>query len=54
MREAQKSHQPIQLLVENTEYYRTVSLDYFDGPRHPHLVRDRPNRTCWATSSSRK
>ena len=40
MREAQKSHQPIQLLVENTEYYRTVSLDYFDGPRSPHLVRD--------------
>jgi hypothetical protein len=26
--------------VENTEYYRTVSLDYFDGPRNPHLVRD--------------
>jgi predicted metalloprotease with PDZ domain len=40
MREAQKSHQPIQLLVENTEYFRTVSLDYFDGPRHPHLIRD--------------
>ncbi len=40
MREAQKSHQPIQLLVENTEYFRTVSLDYFDGPRHPHLMRD--------------
>jgi predicted metalloprotease with PDZ domain len=40
MREAQKSHQPIQLLVENTEYFRTVSLEYFDGPRSPHLVRD--------------
>jgi len=40
MREAQKSHQPIQLLVENTEYYRTVSLGYFDGPMYPHLVRD--------------
>jgi len=40
LREAQSSRQPIQLLVENTEYYRTVSLDYFDGPRHPHLVRD--------------
>ncbi len=33
MREARKSHQPIQLLVENTEYFRTVSLEYFDGPR---------------------
>jgi len=40
MREAQKSRKPIQLLVENTEYYRTVSLDYFDGPMYPHLVRD--------------
>ena len=40
MREAQKSRKPIQLLVENTEYYRTVSFDYFDGPMFPHLVRD--------------
>ncbi len=40
MNEARNSHQPIQLLVENTEYYRSVSLDYFDGPRHPHLMRD--------------
>ena len=40
MREAQKSHQPIQLLVENTEYFRTVSLEYFGGLRYPHLVRD--------------
>lgn len=40
MREAQKSQQPIQLLVENTDYYRTVSLGYFGGPRYPHLVRD--------------
>ncbi len=40
MREAQNSHQPIQLLMENTEYYRNVSLDYFDGLQHPHLARD--------------
>ncbi|HVJ04894.1 MAG TPA: hypothetical protein VM578_04440 [Candidatus Saccharimonadales bacterium] len=40
LREAQKSHQPLQLLVENTEYYRTFSLNYFDGIRNPHLVRD--------------
>jgi len=40
LREARKSHQPIQLLVENTDYYRTISLPYFDGPRHPHLLRD--------------
>jgi predicted metalloprotease with PDZ domain len=40
LREAEKSHLPTQLLVENTEYYKTVSLNYFDGPRFPHLVRD--------------
>jgi predicted metalloprotease with PDZ domain len=40
LREAQKSHQPLQLLVENTEYFHTVSLNYFDGLRDPHLVRD--------------
>ncbi len=40
MREAKKSKEPMQLLVENTEYYRTVSLSYYEGPRHPHLVRD--------------
>ncbi len=39
LREAQKSHTPIHLIVENTEYYRTVTLDYYDGPRYPHLVR---------------
>lgn len=40
LEEARTSKQPIQLLVENTEFYRTVSLAYFDGPREPHLVRD--------------
>ena len=40
MRQAQASHAPLEVLVENTEYYKTVSLAYFDGPRNPHLVRD--------------
>jgi predicted metalloprotease with PDZ domain len=40
VREAHTSHSPVRLLVENTEFYRTVSLDYFDGLRQPHLVRD--------------
>jgi predicted metalloprotease with PDZ domain len=35
---------PIQLLVENTEYYKTVALDYHDGPRYPHLIRDSSKR----------
>jgi predicted metalloprotease with PDZ domain len=30
---------PIQLLVENNEYYKTVTLDYNGGPRYPHLER---------------
>jgi predicted metalloprotease with PDZ domain len=40
MRQAQTSHAPLEVLVENTEYYKTVSLAYFDGPRNPHLVRE--------------
>ncbi len=39
MREARISHQPIRLLVENADYIRPVSLDYFDGPLQPHLQR---------------
>jgi predicted metalloprotease with PDZ domain len=31
---------PIELLVENTDYYRTVKLDYHEGEKYPHLVRD--------------
>ena len=40
MRQARLSHQPIRLLVENAEYIRPVSLDYFDGPLQPHLQRE--------------
>jgi predicted metalloprotease with PDZ domain len=40
VREAHKRHQPIRLLVENSEYIRPVTLEYFDGEQHPHLVRD--------------
>jgi hypothetical protein len=29
----------LQLLVENAEYYRAVTLDYADGERYPHLAR---------------
>jgi len=27
-------------LVENTDYYKTFKLDYHDGEKYPHLVRD--------------
>lgn len=30
----------LELLVENTDYYRTYKLDYHGGERYPHLVRD--------------
>jgi predicted metalloprotease with PDZ domain len=36
---AHDNHQPIELLVQNSDYYRTLKVEYFDGPRFPHLVR---------------
>jgi predicted metalloprotease with PDZ domain len=37
--EARTTHMPIALLVESSDYYRTLSIEYYDGPRYPHLVR---------------
>jgi predicted metalloprotease with PDZ domain len=34
------STQPLQLLVENTDYFRTFNLNYHGGEKYPHLVRD--------------
>ncbi len=31
---------PIELLVENAEYYKTYKVDYHGGEMYPHLVRD--------------
>ena len=36
-----KSTGPIQLLIRDGEYYKTLSLDYHDGEKYPHLVRDK-------------
>lgn len=36
---AQKTHQPLRLLVSKNDAYRTVSIAYYGGPRYPHLVR---------------
>jgi predicted metalloprotease with PDZ domain len=36
---AQSTRKPIELLVENADYYRTLSVAYFEGPRYPHLTR---------------
>ena len=36
---AQKTHQAIELLVENADFYKTLKVEYYDGPRFPHLAR---------------
>jgi predicted metalloprotease with PDZ domain len=36
---AHQTHVPIGLLVKDAEYYRTLSVAYFDGARFPHLER---------------
>ncbi len=40
LREGKNSSSPLELLVENTEYYNTFKLDYHGGEKYPHLVRD--------------
>jgi len=40
MRAAKNSPSPIELIVENTDYFRVVKLDYHGGEKYPHLVRD--------------
>jgi predicted metalloprotease with PDZ domain len=37
---ALKAHTPIQLLMENIGYYKTYTVNYADGPRFPHLMRN--------------
>jgi predicted metalloprotease with PDZ domain len=40
LKAGKNSSEPLQLLVENTEYYKTYKLDYHGGEKYPHLVRD--------------
>jgi predicted metalloprotease with PDZ domain len=37
---AKTSPSPIELIVENADFFRVVKLDYHDGEKYPHLVRD--------------
>jgi predicted metalloprotease with PDZ domain len=39
IRAAKTDRDPIELLVENAEYYRTYKLNYHGGERYPHLER---------------
>jgi predicted metalloprotease with PDZ domain len=40
LRAGKSSSAPLELLVENTEYYKTYKLEYHGGEKYPHLVRD--------------
>jgi len=40
LKAGKNSGAPLDLLVENDEYYKTYKLDYHGGERYPHLVRD--------------
>ncbi len=36
-----KNSTPLALLIKDGEYYRTLSVDYHDGEKYPHIVRDK-------------
>ena len=38
--EGKKTSQQLQLLIENTDYFRTFVIDYHGGEKYPHLVRE--------------
>jgi len=40
VKSAKGASAPIELLVENADYYKTYKLDYHGGEMYPHLVRD--------------
>ncbi|MBZ5663190.1 MAG: M61 family peptidase [Acidobacteriia bacterium] len=40
LKEGKTSSAPLELLVENSDYFHTYKLDYHGGERYPHLVRD--------------
>jgi predicted metalloprotease with PDZ domain len=40
LKAAKNGSDPIELLIENTEYYKIYKLDYHGGEKYPHLVRD--------------
>jgi predicted metalloprotease with PDZ domain len=40
LRAGKSSTEPLELLIENTDYYQTYKVDYHGGEKYPHLVRD--------------
>jgi predicted metalloprotease with PDZ domain len=39
IRQARGAHEPIELLIENEDFFRTYKIDYHGGERYPHLER---------------
>jgi hypothetical protein len=37
IRQAKGNSEPIELLLRNDDYYKTVKIDYHGGERYPHL-----------------
>ncbi|HUB02957.1 MAG TPA: hypothetical protein VL983_09735 [Terriglobales bacterium] len=40
LQQGKSSSMPLELLIENTDYFTTFKLDYHGGEKYPHLVRD--------------
>lgn len=40
IKDAKSSPGAIELIVENTEFFKTIKLDYHEGEKYPHLERD--------------
>ncbi len=40
IRDAKGNTQPIELIVENAGFFKVVKIDYRDGEKYPHLVRE--------------
>ena len=44
IRDAKGNGAPIELITENTGFFRVTKIDYHGGEKYPHLVRDSANR----------
>ena len=41
VQDSAKTNTPIAFLIKDGEYYRTSNVDYHDGEKYPHVVRDK-------------
>jgi predicted metalloprotease with PDZ domain len=40
LKEAKGGHDPMELIIENQGFFKIVKLDYHEGEKYPHLVRE--------------